>query len=454
MNNMKKIGLLLVLLMGIFCAKAQNKTILLTESNLPYTSQTWFYSGSGNALQEDKIKKHWDEGRRITSVAHTKEGWFVTMAKSTGIGMQTYTYSADWPKDWIKKKWDENYYITSIAKSTNKWLVVMSKGIGYTDQSWSRNSWSEQKKWYNEKRDEGYFITSMTYDGTYWTLVVSKGSPYSSQGYLWASSYDDLKSKIKKDVWDRSYNVHSIAYGDGEYFVVYGKYSQNNGRGQNYNVNPADITDYINKRWDEKQDIAHIGGGYYEEPAHNHNHNNNNMTYNNGLGTVTSHRNADGSLSSVHTMKCVLCGGTGVCGVCFGRGGNYNSYTNLYYPCNSCFGSTRCKYCNGTGTQTMTTHVNPDGSGYGVGAGGVVTTGPGGNITSGGGSNNGSNSRRKSSSNGVCPDCNGKGYRPQAYKYAASSSFAPYHNSGGSQCYICGEYTDHYHYRCTTCKRR
>ena len=45
----------------------------------------------------------------------------------------------------------------------------------------------------------------------------------------------------------------------------------------------------------------------------------------------------------------------------------------------------------------MTTHVNPDGSGYGVGAGGVVTTGPGGKVTSGG-SNKSRNSRNNNSS--------------------------------------------------------
>ena len=396
---MRNFLLAVVLTFGAYFTQAQNKTIIMTESSLPYTSQTWFYSGSGNGLQESNIKKNWDEGRRITSVAYTDNGWFVTMAKSTGIGMQTYNYCAEWPKDWIKKKWDEDYYITSISKSDSKWCVVMSKGFGYTNQSWSRNTWDKQKKWYDEKRDEGYYITSMAYDGTYWTLVVSKTDKIKSQGYLWASSYDDLKSKIKKDIWDKSFNIHTIGYGDGSYFVAYGAYSQNNGRGQNYVVNPSDVSDYIDKRWADSHDIAYVGGGYYEAPAQNYNSNNSNntMTYNNGFGNVTSHRNADGSMTSVTKMKCVLCGGTGTCGVCFGRGGNYNSYTNLYYPCNSCFGSTKCKYCNGTGTQTMTTHVNPDGSGYGVGAGGVVTTGPGGKVTSGG-SNKSRNSRNNNSS--------------------------------------------------------
>lgn len=140
---MKKMIPLLMSLIVMFGAKAQDKTIILTETKQPYTSQTWFYSGVGNDLQGDVIKKNWDEGRRITSVAYTKNGWFVTMAKDTGIGAQTYHYSSDWPGDWIKKHWDENYHITSISCNYNKWMIVMSQGSGYTGQTWSYKTANE-----------------------------------------------------------------------------------------------------------------------------------------------------------------------------------------------------------------------------------------------------------------------------------------------------------------------
>ena len=45
--------------------------------------------------KEREIKKHWDEGRHITSVAYTSNGWFVTMAKNTGFGSQYYHYGSD-----------------------------------------------------------------------------------------------------------------------------------------------------------------------------------------------------------------------------------------------------------------------------------------------------------------------------------------------------------------------
>lgn len=364
---MKNLVLAIVLTIGSFLVQAQDKTIIMTESGLPYTSQAWFYSGSGNGLQESEIKKHWDEGRRITSVAYTDKGWFVTMAKSTGIGMQFYNYCAEWPNDWIKEKWNEGYYISSISKSNSKWCVVMSKGLGYTNQFWSRNTWEKQSQWYKEKRDEGYYITSMAYDGTYWTLVVSETDKIKSQGYLWANSYDDLMSKIKEEIWGSSYNIHAIGYGGGQYLVVYGAYSQNNVRGQNYVVDPSDVSDYINKRWADSHEIAYIGGGYnathYVNPA----------TYNvNTSGMLIDKTSVDPSLlgptynyfggnstgDNYHytnpgtSYRCPICSGTGMCDRCGGTGKSsvdMGIYKDKIIKCNMCHGTGRCRQCHGKG---------------------------------------------------------------------------------------------------------
>ena len=55
---MKRLLLLTLLSATISFAKAQDKTIIITEKGMPYTNQTWFYSGKGKALQEEKIKKN------------------------------------------------------------------------------------------------------------------------------------------------------------------------------------------------------------------------------------------------------------------------------------------------------------------------------------------------------------------------------------------------------------
>ncbi len=244
------------------CLSAQNKTIIITESSLPYYSQSWFYSGAGNDLQTSQIKTYWDEGKRITSVAYTTKGWFVTMAQGTGITQQQYKRSESWPNEWISEEWKNDYYITSISRSNKEWLVVMSKGIDFKDQAWKRGSLSELIPWwYDDKLDNGYYITDMAFNGTDWTLVVSKTSKFYSQGYFFAND-DDVLSNIKSKVYDNGYNVHLLEYGDGEFFVVYGNYSKDDSRQQNYIINPSDVNSYISNRWDESHNISYLGGGF------------------------------------------------------------------------------------------------------------------------------------------------------------------------------------------------
>lgn len=247
---------------------AQNKTILITESHLPYKSQTWFYSGLGNGLQTSKIKSYWDEGKRITSVAYTTNGWFVTMAQNTGITMQTYKCSQNWPKEWINEYWKQDYYITSITRSDKEWLVVMSKGLDFTDQSWNRDTWENMRPWILEKRDNGFYITDMAFNGTLWTVVVSKTTKYTSQGYVFAES-GHVNPTIKSNVYDQGYNVHLIEYGGGHFVIVYGNYSENDSRDQSWAVDPVDAKSFIQQKWDDSHDIAYIGGGYSETSSQN-----------------------------------------------------------------------------------------------------------------------------------------------------------------------------------------
>lgn len=141
---------------------------------------------------------------------------------------------------------------------------------------------------------------------------------------------------------------------------------------------------------------------------------------------------------------CVHCYGKSVCYMCNGTGSYYHAYFKSNQPCPVCGGRGVCQNCQGLGYHVSTKlwapgeaeaylHVQRE-------------------MKSSSSSSSHSHSHSSSSSS-VCPDCGGKGYRPEAYQYAAQSSFAPYHNSGGNECPICGTHTDHYHYRCTTCKQ-
>lgn len=62
------------------------------QSATGYVDQTWFSSGYGNELQQNKIKKYWDEDKYITSAAYILDGWLVTMANCHYTD-QSYNYT-------------------------------------------------------------------------------------------------------------------------------------------------------------------------------------------------------------------------------------------------------------------------------------------------------------------------------------------------------------------------
>jgi len=121
-----------------------------------------------------------------------------------------------------------------------------------------------------------------------------------------------------------------------------------------------------------------------------------------------------------------------------------NTYFKNHQQCTICQGSGRCKYCQGAGNQTMSKLWAPgEAEAYQAAKREVAADDY----------SSSSSFSSSSSSSGTCPKCGGKGYRPESYTYAAGSSMAPYHNAGGTNCSICNKATDHYHYRCTECKR-
>lgn len=463
---------------------AKENTIIIAEGLLPVKEQSWF---SGGTFPADEIKAAWDAGKRIHAAAYTAKGWLIFVAKGTGYTAQTYKTSTSWPSDWIKKNWNEDYYITDIAYGDGKWLVVMSKSPDFSNQSYCGKSWDELQPWLKEKKSNGYHITSMAHNGSYWYIVASKTKKISSQGYFWASNLTELKSGIKKNVWDENYRIHQMQYGGGSYLVTYGKYTSDNGRSQNYwaECPASDAKKYITERWNDGQDIAYVGGGLFSSPSSSANNtaprtttttNNNNSRSNNGKSFRTDLGNGnytdyqwgdDGKLYATTRMQCLWCHGTKVCSICHGAGGVYGrAYGGMWYPCKSCLGNGVCSNCKGQGFTVSVSVTNPDGSGnlvssngYSVQSfgGGHVVTSPNGDVTvrEGRGSRNSGTGRKSSSysSRSSCPKCHGRRFETTAYDYAAAStsgSLQPYHHTGGN-CPYCNRVGDHYHYPCSEC---
>lgn len=256
--------ILFALLMGIvLCATtwAQNATIIITQGGLPYKNSTWFYSGLGVDLDRAQVKENWAEGRRITAMAYTAHGWFVSMAENTGIGEQSY--NAVWDEDWIEDHWNKGHYITSISYGNESCYVVMSEGVNYKSQSYNRSDWDEMEHWIRQQWDKGRYITSAAYDGKQWTLVMSETKDITYQGYLWASSYNELIKKLQDTVWSRGLRLVLMEFGHGEYLAVFAGYRYNSTRPECLIDNPSDVKAYLDEEWSRQRDISYIGGGYF-----------------------------------------------------------------------------------------------------------------------------------------------------------------------------------------------
>lgn len=91
----------------------------------------------------------------------------------------------------------------------------------------------------------------------------------------------------------------------------------------------------------------------------NYNYNyNNNTTYNNNYNQSRSSSSSSSSRSSSAYTTCRICGGSGTCTSCHGKGGEWRdtgyytgSDSKSWIDCGSCRGNKRCFNCHGTGRQ-------------------------------------------------------------------------------------------------------
>ena len=425
-----------------------------------YGQQTWFYSGKGNELQTAKIKEKYDQDYYITSVSYTANGWFVAMSKNPGFTGQSYYYTENWPTDWINEKEKNGYYITSIAHGNGKWMIVVSKGTGYTDQIWTWDTWANVIPYIDKYWELKYRITQAEYMNGKWLIIMHKNTQYAYQNWSTRTTYETAKERISQ-YWNDGKRLQLLEYGDGTYLIVVSTLKSGKVLAQSYSTNSSGTKDYISEKWNEGKNISYIGGGYNTQAkttpsntttyAKNNNYTNNNnggktvvidVTVPFMNGTTRHIIYSDGSgysdtnfpCTSFHCIngRCTMCNGTGIA---------VHPFLGTTLPCTIC-NMGRCKYCNGQGSIKKQKHWAPgEAQAYNEAVRQIKNAGY--NVPE----------KKSKSNSGVCPDCHGHGYRPQAYTYAAASSFAPYHNYSGDTCPICNRVTDHYHYRCTTCKK-
>lgn len=79
-----------------------------------------------------------------------------------------------------------------------------------------------------------------------------------------------------------------------------------------------------------------------------------------GMGKMICTMHEDGSITSRMITGCFNCGGSGMCRVCGGTGGQY-WYQIGILPCGGCGGSGRCGACSGKGYSVVSTSTSQSG---------------------------------------------------------------------------------------------
>ena len=371
-RNIREVKFLLPIMLLMYCgtARSQDNLILLMEKQTGLSSQTWFYCGFGKELDTKLIEKHWNEGRRITSAAYTTYGWFVTMAKNSGLTWQSYHYNSDWPIEWLAEHRKNNRYITSISGSAGKWFIVVSGGTGYTDQITNCGDWDCVNQWIQKSWKEDFRVTNVTRYRSGWYVIMSKNSGIDGQTYCFVTE-PELKSKVEK-LRAEGYYLQIIEFADGQYFIISCTYKNGKKPMQTYHISPNNPGACILEERDKERNIAYIGGGFNSSTRNtgsNQQLASNNNLKNNGKyteheipymgGTMKIRVYPDGSGSAVTEMPCHLCNHSGRCPVCNGSGQYWHAYLKTWNPCPSCMGSKKCKYCQGKGQQTTCKYFAP-----------------------------------------------------------------------------------------------
>lgn len=150
-------------------------------------------------------------------------------------------------------------------------------------------------------------------------------------------------------------------------------------------------------------------------------------------------------------VNCALCMGNGYCLHCNGTG---ESYTVDGKNCTHCKKTGGCERCNGSG-------IEPEYPVQCINLGNIAGN-PEINTSIGTRTDDTgldtytydtSDGEDYNNDNAICPECNDKGFSPKKYLYAGGSYMPVYHNFSGIKCFICNELTEHYHYKCSNCRR-
>ncbi len=167
----------------------------------------------------DQLKKLWDKGYIITSLARGQQKWLITLTRSESELQQAYifnesfpakdtdayiengyqpvialkgdfwfvvfnrdenilkseySFSDAFPEDFIQDEWDDDRSIIWLhfSRDDNKWLLITAEAAGVETQGYLNKKGFPLKQIRGFYSD-GQYLTTLTYSGSYWSTVYS-----------------------------------------------------------------------------------------------------------------------------------------------------------------------------------------------------------------------------------------------------------------------------------------
>ena len=178
----------------------------LSAQTLPFSSvvmnntfgqsaQTYLLQGSFPATE---IRKKWESGLSITSVAQGNGFWAAIMTTNTGYSAQQYIVDDTFPIQKIEELWDKNFRISAMTYGNNKWTVILSQGTQFAFQAISvTDSFPEE---FIKRYDKSRFrIGAMNKGNSKWVVVMN------TQTFIITEQFHTVSSEFPLDTISKYY---------------------------------------------------------------------------------------------------------------------------------------------------------------------------------------------------------------------------------------------------------
>lgn len=151
------------------------------------------------------------EPYRITNVSGFTDMWRVTMSRATPFADQRQLGVGPWPDTEVKKGWNEGFRITSVAGDSGGWNIVMStggKGVQYVI------GYELDQTAISTKMAEGFRITSLAGWKNNWLVIMTTETGWGNQRYSLPTTFSDERQKWVQDRWAEGFRITSIGGDD------------------------------------------------------------------------------------------------------------------------------------------------------------------------------------------------------------------------------------------------